>query len=85
MQAEEITIAEGLKSVGYETICLGKWNTSNRREIIERMPLAQGFDYYFGTLGDNELWSDPFSRKQRTSRGNKGYEYLHSALYRKSD
>ena len=54
MPAEEITIAEGLKSVGYETICIGKWNTSNRREIIERMPLAQGFDYYFGTLGAND-------------------------------
>lgn len=54
MPAEEITIAEGLKSVGYETICIGKWNTSSRREIIDRMPLAQGFDYYFGTLGAND-------------------------------
>ncbi len=51
MPAAEITIAEGLRSVGYQTICIGKWNTSNRKEIFDRMPLAQGFDYYYGTLG----------------------------------
>ncbi|MBT3482264.1 MAG: sulfatase-like hydrolase/transferase [Opitutales bacterium] len=54
MPAAEITIAEGLRSVGYETICIGKWNTSNRKEIFDRMPLAQGFDYYYGTLGAND-------------------------------
>lgn len=54
MPASEVTIAEGLRSVGYETVCIGKWNTSNRKEIIDRMPLAQGFDYYYGTLGAND-------------------------------
>ena len=54
MPADEITFAELIRSVGYQTACIGKWDVSNRRAIIERMPNAQGFDYYFGTLGAND-------------------------------
>ena len=54
MPASEITFAELMKPVGYQTACIGKWDVSNRKEIIERMPNAQGFDYYYGTLGAND-------------------------------
>jgi len=54
MPASEITIAEILKSAGYRTGCLGKWDVSNRAAILERMPNAQGFEYYWGTLGAND-------------------------------
>ena len=54
MPAEEITWAELIKDAGYQTACIGKWDVSSRKEIIERMPNAQGFDYYFGTLGAND-------------------------------
>jgi len=54
MPAEEITFAELIREVGYQTACIGKWDVSNRKPIIERMPNAQGFDYYFGTLGAND-------------------------------
>ncbi len=54
MPADEITWAELMKPAGYETICIGKWDVSNRKPIIERMPNAQGFDYYFGPLGAND-------------------------------
>ncbi len=54
MSAGEITIAERLKTVGYATGCIGKWDVSNRRAIKDRMPNAQGFDYYWGTLGAND-------------------------------
>ncbi|MEB3323401.1 MAG: sulfatase-like hydrolase/transferase [Synechococcaceae cyanobacterium] len=54
MPASEITIAELIKEVDYQTACIGKWDVSNRKAIIERMPNAQGFDYYFGTLGAND-------------------------------
>lgn len=54
MPASEITFAEMLKEVGYQTACVGKWDVSNRKAIIERMPNAQGFDYYFGALGAND-------------------------------
>lgn len=54
MPASEITFAELIRKVGYETACIGKWDVSNRKPIIDRMPNAQGFDYYFGTLGAND-------------------------------
>lgn len=54
MPAEEITFAELIRKAGYQTACVGKWDVSNRRPIIDRMPNAQGFDYYFGPLGAND-------------------------------
>jgi len=60
MPAGEITFAELLKKAGYTTGCVGKWDVSNRRPIIERMPNAQGFDYYWGTLGANDNGSVRF-------------------------
>ena len=50
----EVMIPEVLKQRGYRTVCLGKWDVSNRRPIIDRMPLSQGFDYFYGTLGAND-------------------------------
>ena len=54
MPAGEITFAELIRKAGYQTACVGKWDVSNRRPIIDRMPNAQGFDYYFGPLGAND-------------------------------
>ncbi|MCH8218931.1 MAG: sulfatase-like hydrolase/transferase, partial [Planctomycetes bacterium] len=54
MPADEITFAELMKEIGYQTACIGKWDVSNRKPIIDRMPNAQGFDTYFGTLGAND-------------------------------
>ena len=49
----EVTFAELLKKDGYQTACIGKWDVSSRKPIIERMPNAQGFDYFFGPLGSH--------------------------------
>lgn len=54
MPADEITFAELMRDAGYQTACIGKWDVSNRKAIEERMPNAQGFEYYFGTLGAND-------------------------------
>ncbi|MBT6153102.1 MAG: sulfatase [Planctomycetaceae bacterium] len=54
MPAGEITVAELLRDAGYSTGGIGKWDVSNRAAIIDRMPNAQGFDYYYGTLGAND-------------------------------
>lgn len=54
MPASEITFAELMRQRGYQTACIGKWDVSNRKPIVSRMPNAQGFDYYFGTLGAND-------------------------------
>lgn len=54
MPASEITFAELIRDAGYQTACIGKWDVSNRKPILDRMPNAQGFDYYFGPLGAND-------------------------------
>jgi arylsulfatase A-like enzyme len=54
MPSSEVTIAELIKDAGYATGCIGKWDVSNRAAIPERMPNAQGFDDYYGTLGAND-------------------------------
>jgi arylsulfatase A-like enzyme len=54
MPASEITIGQLLQKAGYTTGCVGKWDVSNRAAILDRMPNAQGFDYYYGTLGAND-------------------------------
>ena len=54
MPASEITVARLLKEAGYVTGCIGKWDVSNRAAILNRMPLAHGFDEYYGTLGAND-------------------------------
>ena len=54
MPAEEITWAELIRKADYQTACIGKWDVSNRKPIIPRMPNAQGFDYFYGALGAND-------------------------------
>ena len=54
MPAHEVTWAEQIRTADYQTVCIGKWDVSNRKAIIERMPNAQGFDYFFGALGAND-------------------------------
>jgi len=69
MPAAEITFAELIRQVGYQTACIGKWDVSNRKPIVERMPNAQGFDYYFGTLGANDAGHVEFHEDNREAGG----------------
>ncbi len=52
--AEEVTVAEVLKTAGYTTGCIGKWDMSKRRYLEDLVPNAQGFDHYYGPLGAND-------------------------------
>ncbi len=67
MPAGEVTLAELLKTVGYTTGCIGKWDVSNRSPILDRMPNAQGFDYYWGTLGANDNGSVRFHHNNKSA------------------
>jgi arylsulfatase A-like enzyme len=63
MPGSEVTFAEILKTVGYTTGCIGKWDCSSRRDIRGRVPNDQGFDYFWGPLGANDrgevyLWDN---------------------------
>jgi arylsulfatase len=62
LHPEEITLAEVLKARGYATACIGKWDLSQRLIVGDRLPMAQGFDYFFGTLGSNDYGLIPLMR-----------------------
>jgi arylsulfatase A-like enzyme len=76
MPAGEITFAELIKTAGYQTACIGKWDVSNRKPILERMPNAQGFDYYFGTLGANDGGQVQFHENNEPAGGTKDMSSL---------
>jgi len=71
MPASEVTFAELIRKVGYQTACIGKWDVSNRKPIVNRMPNAQGFDYYFGPLGANDNGTVHFHRNNEKAGSTK--------------
>ncbi len=50
--ASEITLAEALKSAGYQTAAFGKWHLGARTGYF---PTDNGFDEYFGILYSNDM------------------------------
>jgi arylsulfatase A len=52
LNPDEVTIAEVLKTVGYDTACVGKWHLGDQPEFL---PTQQGFDYYFGIPYSNDM------------------------------
>lgn len=50
--AEELTLAEGLKTKGYATACIGKWHLGHLPQFL---PTSNGFDYYFGIPYSNDM------------------------------
>ena len=48
LQAEDVTVAEVLKSAGYRTALIGKWGLGEAETV--GVPTRQGFDYFFGYL-----------------------------------
>ena len=49
LHAEEVTLAEVLKSAGYSTAIVGKWHlNSDLGSKVEPQPTDQGFDYFYG-------------------------------------
>lgn len=52
LASEEVSLAEALKPLGYQTALFGKWHLGSR---MEWSPLTQGFDEYFGVLHSNDM------------------------------
>ena len=52
LPASEITIAEALRTKGYQTALIGKWHLGSQPE---HLPLQHGFDYYFGLPYSNDM------------------------------
>lgn len=56
MLESEITLAEQLKTVGYNTAAIGKWHLGSKKQYL---PTSQGFDYYYGIPYSNDMDIDP--------------------------
>jgi arylsulfatase A len=52
LPADEVTIAELLKSKGYATACIGKWHLGHLPQFL---PNEHGFDTYFGIPYSNDM------------------------------
>ncbi|MGH7943884.1 MAG: sulfatase family protein [Opitutaceae bacterium] len=52
LNPDEVTVAEMLKTAGYDTACVGKWHLGDQPEFL---PTRQGFDYYFGIPYSNDM------------------------------
>ena len=66
LNPEEITIAEVLKTAGYQTGIFGKWHLGDQAEFL---PTRQGFDEFFGIpFSHCLLYTSPSPRDQRGSR-----------------
>ena len=61
LNPSEITLAELLKAQGYATACIGKWHLGEQKAVL---PLAQGFDYYYGMPGPNHNMSDLYRNNE---------------------
>ncbi|MEM7599966.1 MAG: sulfatase-like hydrolase/transferase [Verrucomicrobiota bacterium] len=66
LNPDEITLAEMLKDVGYTTGIFGKWHLGDQPEFL---PLAQGFDEYFGIPYSNDMWPGNGRGNPVTNRG----------------
>ncbi len=53
IHADEVTLAELLKPLGYATACYGKWHLGHHPEFL---PTRHGFDEYFGLPYSNDMW-----------------------------
>ncbi len=61
LNPEEVTIADLLKTRGYETACIGKWGLGDQPNFL---PNQQGFDLFYGV---------PYSNDMVMSRDKKNY------------
>ena len=53
LNPDETTIADMLKSNGYQTGMVGKWHLGHHAEFL---PTRQGFDSFFGLPYSNDMW-----------------------------
>jgi len=79
----EITIAKGLKQLGYKTAAVGKWHLGHLPEFL---PTSHGFDSYFGIPYSNDMdRNGATSPKGRAAFDNPSAEYWNVPLMRNTE
>lgn len=64
LHRHEITIAEALKTAGYETGMVGKWHLGDYSVNPDYNPQRHGFDYFFGVPHSNDMVPFPLYRNE---------------------
>lgn len=57
-----VTMAEVLRTAGYETFAVGKWHVTNQIKpdgVKDNWPLQRGFDHFYGTIMGGGSYYDP--------------------------
>ena len=55
----EVSIAQALKPLGYQSACIGKWHLGSRPQYL---PPNHGFDYFYGLPHSNDMSPLPLYR-----------------------
>ena len=80
LPANEVTLAEALREVGYATGIVGKWHLGH---LPEYLPTRHGFDTWFGIPYSNDMdWNLPEGLANRTAYFNPEVEYWQVPLIR---
>jgi len=82
LQASEITIATALKKKNYTTACIGKWHLGHLKQYL---PLAHGFDEYFGIPYSNDMDRIAAAPRGRASFDKPEVKYFNVPLLRGND
>ena len=83
LPAEEITLAEALKELGYATGIVGKWHLGH---LPEYRPIRQGFDSWFGIPYSNDMdWNLPEGIENRHAYFHPEIDYWDVPLMRNDE
>jgi len=82
LPADELTIAELLKTKGYATACIGKWHLGH---LPPYLPAKHGFDYYFGIPYSNDMDRVPSAPMGRAAFLAPKTEYWNVPLIRNTE
>lgn len=80
--AQEVTLAEALKTRDYATACIGKWHLGHLPRFL---PTQNGFDYYFGIPYSNDMDRGASSPAGRAAFLNPRVEYWNVPLMRNEE
>ena len=85
LPADEITIAQTLKTRGYSTACIGKWHLGNYMNDPAHFPRRHGFDFYFGLPHSNDMNPTPAAPNGATSRLDQQADWWAAPLFRNEE
>ena len=85
LPAEEITLAQALKTKGYATACVGKWHLGNWMNNSAHHPRQHGFDFYFGLPHSNDMNPKPGNPKGAPGRLDQDANWWNAPLFRNEE